>query len=460
MCSCCKFLFFLRARSVSLRSLCNFPLQRCRMAHQHKCSVVTPRLCRGLGSVRNPETATLSGELHAWSHTAHAAHTHELTEESASVFWICIQSAWDTYTASCRTVSDSNLEQKVIQSQACRFEKPPRVLLRKQQVRAPVIQLYYWQKMPWLHTTTYTHGHLHTHTDFVQAKHTISCTQSHIFWPKPSIFSACGGEEGEISVQKKREKGGEREREGGGSGPARKGKVVLLVLQSIRTQIRRRRRGISPHMCVQFCSVHQYSFSCACFFYRDLGFEALVHFKPLKSEGEKKTSDMEKCCNMAARTVDSCYFSFSSQLVLDVSLWACSTTLPLLPLKVYCMFVKFRDLPCKHQIAGDLQMLHSRCTGTRFVSEVKGTWLETIDFWLAMQWADFHRSLQPNVFSFVILSFFSHSTILARVKLYPATSSTGNKPPVGKPTPLPLLLFLSFDCGRHCHKDSISNMAT
>lgn len=56
------------------------------------------------------------------------------------------------------------------------------------------------------------------------------------------------------------------------------------------------------------------------FFYRDLGFEALVHFKPLKSEGEKKTSDMEKCCNMAARTVDSCYFSFSSQLVLDVSL--------------------------------------------------------------------------------------------------------------------------------------------
>lgn len=142
----CKFLFFfLRGRSVSLRSLGNFPLQRCRMAHQHKCSVVTLRLCRGLGSVRNPETATLSGELHAWSHIAHAAHTHthKLTEESASVFWICIQSTRDTYTASCRTVSDSNLEQKVIQSQACRFEKPPRVLLRKQQVHAPVIQLYY-----------------------------------------------------------------------------------------------------------------------------------------------------------------------------------------------------------------------------------------------------------------------------------------------------------------------------
>ena len=225
--------------------------------------------------------------------------------------------------------------------------------------------------------------------------------------------------------------------------PSEEAKVVLLVLQSIRTQIRRRRRGISPHMCVQFCSVHQYSFSCACFFMEIWDLRPWYISNHWNLGGG--TFDMEKCCHIAAHTVDSCYFSFSSRFVLDVSLWACSTTLPLLPLKVHCMFVKFRDLMCKHQIAGDLQWLQSRCTETHFVSEVKGTRLErSISDLQCVSW--FSPLSAAKCFLFVILSFFPPSTTLLRVKLYPATSSiasTGTEPPMGKPILFPLLPFLS-----------------
>ena len=274
-------------------------------------------------------------------------------------------------------------------------------------------------------------------------KHTISCTQSHIFWPKPSIFSACGREEGEISVQKKRKKGGVREWEGGGSSPARKRKLFCWYYKVLGLKLEDEGEGFR-HICVySFAPCTSIPSAVHVFFMEIWDLRPWYISNHWNLGGG--TFDMEKCCHIAAHTVDSCYFSFSSRFVLDVSLWACSTTLPLLPLKVHCMFVKFRDLMCKHQIAGDLQWLQSRCTETHFVSEVKGTRLErSISDLQCVSW--FSPLSAAKCFLFVILSFFPPSTTLLRVKLYPATSSiasTGTEPPMGKLILFPLLPFLS-----------------
>lgn len=160
-------------------SLGNFPPQCCRMAYQHKCSVVSPHLSRSPASVLNLRRLPWAGNYML----DHSAHTRP-TDESASV-WICIQ-----YVGYCHCTLLHQLRTKGNSITGPWLWKASEILTGKTAGLHhcnPIVSL----TKDALASYNYTHGHLHTHRHFVQMKYTVVQSSAHkATFPGPNhLFS-------------------------------------------------------------------------------------------------------------------------------------------------------------------------------------------------------------------------------------------------------------------------------